>query len=300
MASPRAPSIPVLLALVVLLAASGGGAAWFFSIQQLERRIARKRAALKPLQLAGRIPPNRQVNDYLAGRTAAVEAAYASAIKELASTAAALEQSTNPQLYFQERVHDAQRTLERLPAARQPDRPLQLGFPKELPPADVVPRLLVQLSLIEDAAELILAQGHAKLISAKLEDPEPLPPPSEEQASFLMRLPVRFRFESSLVALLKILGMVERAKPFIDLQGFSTHLATSSAEETSLSGDSSTEPSSHTASRSPERLEVDLVLARYLVTAPELPPTEEGAAPAQKGARPTRKSPASRRSREAE
>lgn len=287
MAARRPVSAGPVLALLVAVGLAAAGSMWVASVQQLERTVTRKRAALKPLQLPGRIPPNREVHDYLVKRTAALEARYQTLLERVGAEAAPAESRTNPQLFFQERVHDMQRTLERLATARSIDPPEQLGLPKELPPADVVPRLLVQLQLIEQGSELIMSQGNARLRSVKLEDPELMPPPADEQPAFLMRLAVRFRFECSLSAMTKILGIVERAKPFIDVQGLSLRLpATEGAENAG-------KPPGAKPKADKSALEVELVLARYLVTAPELPSVrEEGES--EKGARPAKK-PSSQR-----
>ena len=297
------------LLVLVVGGIAAGGAMWMTSIQQLERTITRKRSTLKPLQLPGRTPPNREVHEYLVARTQALDRAYHAALQRVVSEAAVGDGRTSPQLFFQERLHEVQRDLERLATARTIDPPEALGLPKELPPVDVVPRLLVQLNLIQDASELIISQGNARLLSVKLEDPEALPPPSEEQGAFLMRLPVRFRFRCSLTALTKILGMVERAKPFMDVQGLSTRLpATSDASAAEQPSDKSPDKGKSKNDKAPPRapaaqtaqtLEVDLVLARYLATAPDVPSVGEEAE-AEKGARPAKKSSGPRRATPAE
>ena len=300
------------LLVLVVGGIAAGGAMWMTSIQQLERTITRKRSTLKPLQLPGRTPPNREVHEYLVARTQALDTAYHAALRRLVSEAAADDGRTNPQLFFQERLHEVQRALERLATARTIDPPEALGLPKELPPVDVVPRLLVQLNLIQDASELIISQGNARLLSVKLEDPEALPPPSEEQGAFLMRLPVRFRFRCSLTALTKILGMVERATPFMDVQGLSTRLPSASEESAAdKPSDKSPDkpgkgppkkdetPPRGAAPQTAQTLEVDLILARYLATAPDVPSVGEEAE-AEKGARPAKKSSGPRRATPAE
>ena len=296
MAPRRAVSVGPILGLLVMGGAIAAGSTWVASMQQLERTVARKRAALKPLQLPGRIPPNQEVHDYLVKRTAALEARYRALLERVGSGAASTESRTNPQLFFQERVHDMQRTLERLATARSADPPEQLGLPKELPPPDVVPRLLVQLDLIQQGSELIMSQGNAHLLSVKLEDPELMPPPADEQPAFLMRLPVRFRFECSLPAVTKILGIVERAKPFIDVEGLSLRRPEADGTDTAAGDKGADKGKSDPAKSETGKadtgksiLEAELVLARYLVTAPELPSAgEEGES--EKGAQPAKKS----------
>ena len=149
---------------------------------------------------------------------------------------------SDPQLFFQERLHEVQRTLERLAAARGLATPEQLGFPKELPPTDTVPRLLVQLALIEDAAKVVLSQQITLLTSFKVQDPETVAEADSEQI-FLLRLPVRVRLQGSLPAVMQVLGALQHARPIIDLQGVQLT----------------------TASENPDELEVELVLSRYLI-----------------------------------
>ena len=136
-----------------------------------------------------------------------------------------------------------QGTLERLAAARGLPTPEQLGFPKELPPSDTVPRLLVQLVLIQDAAKLILAQGALTLSSFKVEDPQIVSERDSEEP-FLLRLPVRVRLGGSLPVLTKVLAALQHARPIIQLRGIRVM--------TEQEG---------------EPLDVELVLARYLVLA---------------------------------
>jgi len=133
--------------------------------------------------------------------------------------------------------------------------PEQLGLPKELPPVDVVPRLLLQLELIKDASELVIAQGITKLSAVKVEDPQTL---AGSREPFLMRLPVRLRLSCSLETLTKVLGVLDRAKPMIDLQAMRLRLPAPSA----------------TGQAEGQGLEVELVVARYLATSPQLTPEE--------------------------
>ena len=251
---PRAkPSSWVALgSLLVLLAAGGGWFAWTMRVQAIGQMLEDKEAALKTLHLSGRLPPNREVAEYLNGRTAALEVQYQAALKLATLSTAMREGQADPQLYFQQRVHEIQRTLERLAAARGMKTPEQLGLPKELPPADVVPRLLLQLALIEDASELIMAQGISQLVSVKVEDPQRVTAPGEDRESFLMRLPVRLRVVCSLDTLVKVLGVLDRAKPMVDLQAMRMRLPAEAQE-----------------------LDVELVVARYVASAPQLEPPDE-------------------------
>lgn len=241
------PSWAAVGGLLLLLAAGGGWFAWKMRLQAIDGALEDKRAALKTLHLSGRLPPNREVVEYLKGRSAALEARYQAGLK-LATVSAALGQGqADPQLYFQQRVHEVQRTLERLAAARGMKTPEQLGLPKELPPVDVVPRLLLQLELIQDASELVVAQGIGQLVSVKVEDPQNVAAAGEDGESFLMRLPVRLRLNCSLDTLVKVLGVLDRAKPMVDLQALLLRQPSDAAD-----------------------LDVELVLARYVATAPDV------------------------------
>ena len=154
--------------------------------------------------------------------------------------------STDPQLYFQEQLHDVQRTLERLATARSVAAPEALGFPKELPPSDTVARLLVQLALIREVASLVLERGVVGLASLRVEDPEPVHG-SEEASVFLTRLPVRVRLTCTLAQLMKVLGAMHQVSPLIDVR--SVRIA---------------------AAGTADELSVELGLARYLVSEPPL------------------------------
>ena len=235
--------VPLMGALVVG-AVLAGMMGWRLNLQALEHRITEKRSALKKLTLSGGIPPNQEVMDYLSSREVSLEQRYQQWLKRVGVAPPAQTASTDPQLYFQERFHEVQRILERLAAARSVVTPELLGFPKELPPSDTVPRLLVQLSLIQGLAELIFEQGINSLTSLKIEDPETVPE-GHEDGSFLVRLPVRVRVAASLPQLMKMLGALEHVNPLIDLR--SLHVVTGTAAES---------------------LDVELLLARYLVTAP--------------------------------
>lgn len=249
---PRAkPSWVAVGGLAVLLAAGGGWFVWRMRLQAIDRALEDKRAALKTLHLSGRLPPNREVVDYLKGRSAALEAQHQTALK-LATVSAAMRQGQHdPQLYFQQRVHEVQRTLERLAAARGMKTPEQLGLPKELPPVDVVPRLLLQLELIQDASELVVAQGISQLVSVKVEDPQNAAA-GEDRESFLMRLPVRLRLNCSLDTLVKALGVLDRAKPMVGLQVLRLRQPSDAAD-----------------------LDVELVVARYVATAPDVDSSDQ-------------------------
>ncbi|MBI3323745.1 MAG: hypothetical protein HYZ92_00505 [Candidatus Omnitrophica bacterium] len=273
--------------------AVGAGAAWTIAIQHLNGRIDETKTALKRLHLAGRIPPNESVMDYLQVRTDALTAQYQRMLQIVAPLPEASIGEANPQLHFQERVHEVQRTLERLVAARGMDVPLQLGFPKELPPADTVPQLLIQLKLIEDAAELIIPQPISKMASVKLEDPQAVAR-STDTDPFLTRLPVRLRVTCTLETLTKLLGLLDRMQPLTEFQAVRLRSLAADASAPSSSGTEAGKPvglaerASHGAEADadtsassvpvveteqgpgPDELEVELVLARYLAFSTEI------------------------------
>ena len=234
--------IPLVGALLVGVTLAGL-AGWWVNLRSIEDQIQETRAALKKSRLSGGIPPNQEVLEYLTSRQSALQQREQHWLELIAAPPLAEAASADPQLYFQERVHELQRTLERLAAARTMPVPEQLGFPKELPPVDTVARLLVQLSLIQEAAELILEQGVNALASLKIDDPEAVPA-EEGGEPFLTRLPVRVRLTSSLPDLMKVLGALERVHPLIDVRAIRV-----------LGGGAS------------GPLEVELLLARYLVLA---------------------------------
>ncbi len=243
--NPRAVKWAPVIGAMVAGAAAMGVLAWRVNLRTIDRQVQQKHGALKKLVLSGGIPPNQEVMDYLTARQESLDARYRHWLEAVTVPEAAEAVSADPQLYFQEQFHDMQRTLERLATARKLPVPEPLGFPKELPPSDTVPRLLVQLVMIQDAAALMLQQGVGTVASFKVEDPEPVPE-EDGGAPFLTRLPLRVRLTSSLQQLMKILAALERAAPLIDVR------AVRVAASTTL----------------PETLDVELVLARYLVSAP--------------------------------
>ena len=234
-------------------AAITGVISWRINLQGLQQQIASKQAALKKLTLSGGIPPNRDVMSYFTSRQAALEGRYQARLGDVEAPPLAEAAKADPQLYFQEQVHEVQRSLERLAAARGIPAPAQLGFPKELPPSDTVPRLLIQLSLIQELAELILEQGVTDLASLKVEDPEAV---ADEDTSgpFLMQLPVRVRMTATLPQVMSVLGAIHRVHPLIDVRAVR-----------------------FAASPVPESLDVEVLVARYLIVAATLEPPPEAA-----------------------
>ena len=224
--------------------------AWHINLQAIDRQVEGTRARLKKLILSGRIPPNEEVMAYLQARERVLTDRYQQRFVSLTAPPLAAAAAADPQLYFQEQLHEVQRMLERVAVARSIPVPEQLGFPKELPPSDTVPRLLVQLSLIKELAGLVLERGVIGLSSLKIEDPEEVPEAEQEDRPFLKRLPVRVRLTSTLPQLLNVLGAIEAAKPLIDVR--SARLINAAT---------------------PEQLEVELVVARYLVAAEQPLPT---------------------------
>jgi hypothetical protein len=285
-----------VVAAVIGTAALAGLLAWRWDLQRLESRIAEKRAALKKLSVSGGIPPNQEVADYLNGRQAAIEQRYQQWHQLVAAPPIPESAKADPQLYFQEHFHQVQRALEQLAAARTLPPPELLGFPKELPPSDTVPRLLVQLELIQEAGELIFGQPVTALASFKVEDPESV---TEEQGTqpFLIRLPVRVRMTASLPQAMKALAALHRADPLIDIRSFRSSPGTMPVPVPvgdGLRKDRDAPPI--ISAPASDQLDVELVMARYLI----LPPTEEpegGATPAKGGAskKPARAKPAPRK-----
>ena len=238
---------------------------WRLNLQHLDTQITEKRAALKRLVLSGSIPPNQEVMDYFSARQASLEQRYRDWVTRVAAPAVTDAANADPQLYFQEQFHEVQQTIERLAAARSTAVPEQLGFPKDLPPSDTVPRLLVQLSLVEEAARLAFEHGIITVSSLKVEDPQPVAGDAEEGA-FLTRVPVRVRLRSSLPRLMHLLGALHAAKPLIDLR----FLRIQSGSDAEL-------------------LDVELLLSRYLVIPTAAPNEPSPPAPSEtRGASTTR------------
>lgn len=264
MTAPRR-AIPMgpLIAAMVVGAAAAGAIFWRLNLTAIESQIDAKASAVKKMVLSGKIPPNEEVMEYLTARQQSLEQRYQQWVRRVSTPLLAAAAHADPQLHFQEQVHDVQRTLERLATARAMAVPEQLGFPKELPPSDTVPQLLIQLSLIKEAAALLFEQGVAALSSFKIEDPQTVPQPDEdEEAPFLTRLPIRVRLQATLPQLMKALGALQRVSPLIDVQAI--RIAPGST------------PSDAAA------MDVELVVSRYLVAAqPREPSSEEDTQPAR-------------------
>jgi len=255
-----------------LVAATCSGAvvagiiAWHLNLQSIEGQIKTTRSALKKLSLAGGIPPNQEVMDYLTARQTALEQRYQSLVDRVSVPPLSGAASADPQLYFQEQLHDVQRLLERLAAARSMPVPEQLGFPKALPPSDTVPHLLVQLSLIKDVATRILEEHVRALSSFKIEDLETVKE-DEGEGPLLTRLPVRVRLTSTLAQLVRLLLSLNEAVPIIETRVVRIENGSE-----------------------PEQLDVELILARHLaVAAAHATSPPEEATPSTKKKRGSRK-----------
>ena len=220
---------------------------WRVNLRVIEQQIHETRTGLKRLVISKGIQPTQEVMDYLTARQTALDARYRYWLETVSAPALADAAKADPQLYFQQRFHEVQRTLERQAAARKVTTPEQLGFPKDLPPSDTVPRLLAQLSMLEELSTLVLERGVTSLASVKIEDPESVPD-EDGKGVFLTRLPVRLRFTSSLPRLLDILSAIGRSRPTFDLR--TIRVGTAAA---------------------PDELEVELALSRYLVAASSEP-----------------------------
>lgn len=239
----RKTPIGAMLGATALGAVVAGFIAWQLHLNAMSSRIEQIQRTLKKLTIAGQVPPNQEVLDYLVSRGEALNKQHERWEREAIVPVPAEASSSDPQLYFQERLHDIQRSLEKLAVAKGLEPPEMLGFPTELPPSDTVPRLLVQLTLIEDAAKIILAQEVDGVSSFKVEDPQPVTV-EEGEDTFVVRLPVRVRLVAPLPVMLSILGALQRAQPLIELYALRL----------------SSEPDE-------KQLEVELALARYLMPA---------------------------------
>ena len=216
-------------------------AGWRIGLQNLDGQIAAKRAAVKKLVLGGGIPPNQEVMEYLTSRGLALEQREREWLGAVTWLPLAEATSADPQLYFQQQLHEIQRTIERLATARGMTVPQQLGFPKELPPADTVPRLLAQAMLMQEMTALIFDQKVAEFASVKLEDPDTSP--ETEDGLALTRLPIRVRVTCTLPQLMQGLKAVRAATPLIDVRELRIETGTA-----------------------PESLDVELLACRYLAT----------------------------------
>jgi len=227
-----------------------GGLGWWIQVRQLEHQIVAKRNGLKKLHVGERVPPNQAVVDYFTQRTAALTQRYEEALKRLTvgSTTSLVQEHGDPQLYFQQRLHEARGVLERTAKARGLEPPTLLGLPKELPPPDAVPRFLAQVGLMQEAGERMMAlNGITQVVSLKVEDPQDLEAIQKHEEPFLMRLPVRVRVQGSIEALATLMALWTRATPIVEVRELQVR----------------TTPASQT-------LELECVLAQYLVTKPEV------------------------------
>ena len=282
MAQRRAVPMGPLVAAMAVGASVAAAIFWRLNLSAIDSQVTAKTGALKKLVLSGKIPPNDEVMEYLTSRQDLLKRRYQDWLTRVVPPPVAEAAGADPQLYFQEQFHEVQRTLERLATARAMAAPEQLGFPKELPPSDTVPRLLIQLSLIKEAAALIFEQGVAAVASFKIEDPQPVVQPDGAEP-FLIRLPVRVRVSASLPQLMKVLGVIQRASPLIDVLAIRISPATAQA--------SAPAETPATTAAAIDSLEVELLLSRYLVTAePREPPGDEEAAdvPKPKSSKPAK------------
>jgi hypothetical protein len=272
-------SLPMLATVTLLLACGGGAAAWAMRMGSLAEQIQAKRKALKTMHLAGRVPPNQQVMDYLASRGSALEGRYREALALMTVSPAGLEGRSDPQLYFQQRVHEVQNALARLASARDLAAPLVLGLPKDLPPPDVAPRFLIQLAMVQEVAEVIIPIPQiSELASFKVEDPQPVAA-AEERDAFLTRLPIRVRGRATLKGVATLLAMLDRIKPVVDVVSLRLSAPKAAAEPAAAAAGGAAEPAAEAAPV--DVLEFDCVAVRYLVTTPQLPSSDE---PAPSGA----------------
>lgn len=257
--SPGSRSPAAWLPLAAAIGAAVAVAAvlvWRINGQHLDAQIAAKRAALKKLVLSGSIPPNQAVMEYFSARHAALEDRYHQWLGRITALPLADAAKADPQLYFQEQFHRVQGLLERLAAARGVPAPESLGFPKDLPPPDTVPRLLVQLALVEEASTLAFHHGATAVTSVKVEDPQPVSK-DEEDGPLLTRLPVRMRLTGSLPRLTQVLAALQGVQPLVDVRFLRVQAR----------------PPSDT-------LDAELILARYLVLPGTPGPSSTPAAPA--------------------
>jgi hypothetical protein len=250
---------------LVVGAAAAATVGWNVHLNGLDEQITRKQSALKKLTLSGGIPPNDEVMSHLAQRQEALERSHAYWEQAVIAPPVPDEAKADPQLYFQEQVHTVQQTFEQLAVDKNVPVPEQLGLPKELPPADTVPRLLAQLSLSEELAQLILNQQSGQLTSLKIEDPEPVAPPSAEEPmpEQLVRLPVRVRMTTSLALAAKTLAAIHDVRPLIDIRSIRIAPASTGLQPGPAGG----APAAH-----PDLLDVELGVARYIMVASAVPP----------------------------
>ena len=117
-----------------------GVVGWRVSLSAMDHQIGQTRQALKRLHVGHQLPPSREVTDYLTTRQRALETRHDATLLMTTDSLAALPGQTVSPLYFQQRVHEVQRLLERVSASRGMNVPLSLGLPKDIPPTEAVPR----------------------------------------------------------------------------------------------------------------------------------------------------------------
>ena len=251
--SARVPvPLSVLVGAGIVACAAGGVGAWW-QLQVMDRQIEDAVGSVKRLAVTQGIPPTSDVVQYLTARRQRLGEEYAAWQDRV--VVPAVVRAGDPQLHFQERVHDVQRTLERLATARALPVPELLGVPKELPPSDTVPRLLVQLQLIEETVTLLMERDRLVVRSVRIDDPEPMP--SEEPGGlYLHRVPVRVQATAPIDTLMDVLQALGRQQPLVEVSALRVL-----AQDPGASGAA---PSARTP------LAIDVTVARYVaVGAPE-------------------------------
>jgi hypothetical protein len=267
-------SAPIMVGVLVALATAGGGAAWAMRMRALDEQIATTTKGLKTLHLGGKLPPNQDVMDYLTARGAALDTGYRDALSLLTTPPVSLKGHADPQLYFQQRVHEVQSQLVRLSSARGLTPPTLLGLPKELPPSDVAPRFLLQLALIEQLAETVLPIADVDTVASfKVEDPGMVPAGDEEP--FITRLPVRLRGSASLKGVSTMLAAIDRMRPVVDVSALRVSVPKVKTDAGDApSSKAGAAPSTAGEAPSPRAsgvLEIDCVLVRYVAGTAPLP-----------------------------
>ncbi|MBN1794612.1 MAG: hypothetical protein JW844_06575 [Candidatus Omnitrophica bacterium] len=180
--------------------------------QRMTDTIETDKKMVKRFLLEGDIVPSRQLYQQIEAEQEAFEGYGAQLRKFLDPGFKSLPRGSESGLYFREALFALEKKLDREAKGAGIEIPKSLGFGTELPPVSEVPRLLKQLTLVEQVVTSFISEGATEISEIQL-----LELPAVDGQNF-EEVPVEVRAVVSHGGLLRVLYALNTAQPAVDIR----------------------------------------------------------------------------------
>ena len=180
--------------------------------EKMTDAIETNKKMVKRFLLKDEVLPSRRLHDHIKAEQEAFEGYYGQLRKFLDPGFKNLPQGSESGLYFRETLFALEKKLDREAKGAEIGIPKSLGFGTELPSVSDVPRLMKQLSLVEQLVTSFISEGATAIIEIQLLEF------AQEEGQNFEEVPVEVQVIISNEGLLRVLYALNTAQPAVDIK----------------------------------------------------------------------------------